>query len=553
MSSIALYRKYRPNNFNSIIGQKYIVESLKNQVRNQNFCHAYIFSGTRGSGKTTIARIMAKAINCLDNKNGDCCNNCKNCLNIINNDSLDIIEIDAASNSGVEEIRKLIETINYLPTNLKNKIYIIDEAHMLSNSAWNALLKTIEDPPNYINFIFATTEINKIPMTIISRCQRFDFQKLTTSDLRDLINYVCAKENILVSNEVVTKIIQFADGSARDCLSILSQLSTYANNNITIECIIQIFNLTSLDFKIKLINSVFKKDELMLLIKEVNNVTNNYLLLVKEIIDIIVDKLILSLSNNSDLLAVISLSQAHEINLNNDQLLYLLDIFTQAYEKMKLYGNEEFYFKSQLIKIKPFNSLEEQKKPVSNIENQNPIKFDCFTTNEFVIKNVTSPIKKDSNQNIAESQSLLNIDFKQLFKNIASNSNKQKKEEMKQKISTAIGILPHHLQLIENAKVLIASKKAALLMFEFKSEANEFNNLFWNIDNYLSFKENIFDNNDFLLIASDKNTIIQWRSELLNDKNEYPDVDLAIIKKLNKENNIDEKIKSILEIMKEED
>ena len=178
MSSIAFYRKYRPNNFNTVIGQKFIIDSLKNQVKNQNFYHAYIFSGTRGSGKTTLARIMSKAINCLNPEDGECCNQCQNCLNIINSNPLDILEIDAASNSGVEEIRKLIETINYLPSSLKKKVYIIDEAHMLSNSAWNALLKTIEDPPNYITFIFATTEVNKIPMTIMSRCQRFDFQKI---------------------------------------------------------------------------------------------------------------------------------------------------------------------------------------------------------------------------------------------------------------------------------------------------------------------------------------------------------------------------------------
>lgn len=568
MSSIAFYRKYRPNNFNTVIGQKFIIDSLKNQVKNQNFYHAYIFSGTRGSGKTTLARIMSKAINCLNPEDGECCNQCQNCLNIINSNPLDILEIDAASNSGVEEIRKLIETINYLPSSLKKKVYIIDEAHMLSNSAWNALLKTIEDPPNYITFIFATTEVNKIPMTIMSRCQRFDFQKLTIGDLKNLINYVCEKEKILISNEVIVKISQFADGSARDSLSILSQLSTYANNNITIEHINQIFNLTSIDFKIKLINNIFNKNELLEVLKELNKITNNYLVLAKEIIDIIIDKLVINFTNNPNLLSFISLSQSYEITLNQDDLFNLLDIFTNIYEKIKLYGRGDFYFKSNLLKINCQSKVCDQKHDTNSINSNasanksianNLDKFDCFSTNIFSINNLNKSLSKPNNtlelkENIDNNplKISLEIDFKEIFKRIASNSDKKIKEDIRTKIINGTNALPNNLQLINNAKVLIASKNAALLMFEFKSEANEFNNIFWEKNSYLSLKDHIFKNHDYLLIASDKTTILDWREDLLKDKSEYHDVDLSIIKPLTQQSD-DQKIKNILKIMNEEE
>lgn len=568
MSSIAFYRKYRPNNFNTVIGQKFIIDSLKNQVKNQNFYHAYIFSGTRGSGKTTLARIMSKAINCLNPEDGECCNKCQNCLNIINSNPLDILEIDAASNSGVEEIRKLIETINYLPSSLKKKVYIIDEAHMLSNSAWNALLKTIEDPPNYITFIFATTEVNKIPMTIMSRCQRFDFQKLTIEDLKNLINDVCQKEKILISNEAIAKISQFADGSARDSLSILSQLSTYANNNITIEHINQIFNLTSIDFKIKLINNIFNKNELLEVLKELNKITNNYLVLAKEIIDIIIDKLVINFTNNPNLLSFISLSQSYEITLNQDDLFNLLDIFTNIYEKIKLYGRGDFYFKSNLLKINcqskacdpkhDTNSINSNASVNKSIEN-NLDKFDCFSTNIFSINNLNKSLSNPNNtlelkENIDNNplKISLEIDFKEIFKRIASNSDKKIKEDIRTKIINGANALPNNLQLINNAKVLIASKNAALLMFEFKSEANEFNNIFWEKNSYLSLKDHIFKNHDYLLIGSDKTTILDWREELLKDKSEYHDVDLSIIKPLTQQSD-DQKIKNILKIMNEEE
>lgn len=568
MSSIAFYRKYRPNNFSTVIGQKFIIDSLKNQVKNQNFYHAYIFSGTRGSGKTTLARIMSKAINCLNPEDGECCNKCQNCLNIINSNPLDILEIDAASNSGVEEIRKLIETINYLPSSLKKKVYIIDEAHMLSNSAWNALLKTIEDPPNYITFIFATTEVNKIPMTIMSRCQRFDFQKLTIEDLKNLINDVCEKEKILISNEAIVKISQFADGSARDSLSILSQLSTYANNNITIEHINQIFNLTSIDFKIKLINNIFNKNELLEVLKELNKITNNYLVLAKEIIDIIIDKLVINFTNNPNLLSFISLSQSYEISLNQDDLFNLLDIFTNIYEKIKLYGRGDFYFKSNLLKINCQSKVCDQKHDTNSINSNASVnksiennldKFDCFSTNIFSINNLNKSLSKPNNtlelkENI-DNNSLkisLEIDFKEIFKRIASNSDKKIKEDIKTKIINGANALPNNLQLINNAKVLIASKNAALLMFEFKSEANEFNNIFWEKNSYLSLKDHIFKNHDYLLIASDKTTILDWREDLLKDKSEYHDVDLSIIKPLTQQSD-DQKIKNILKIMNEEE
>lgn len=234
MNYKVLYRKYRPTNFENIIGQDFIIKTLKNSIINNNISHAYIFSGPRGTGKTSTAKVFSKAINCTNNLNGSPCENCEFCINFTENP--DIIEIDAASNNGVDEIRGLIDNIKLTPTNGKFKVYIIDEVHMLTTSAFNALLLTLEEPPAHAIFILATTNIENVPITILSRCQRFDFQKITVANLVTGLKRVCENEKISIDDEALTEIAYLSEGGMRDALSLLDQLSK-SNEKITLDLV----------------------------------------------------------------------------------------------------------------------------------------------------------------------------------------------------------------------------------------------------------------------------------------------------------------------------
>ena len=231
MSYTALYRKYRPKDFNSIIGQQHIVKTLINQINGKEISHAYLFCGPRGTGKTSIAKIFAQSINCENSNNGSPCGKCNVCKELNTANNIDVLEIDAASNNGVDEIRDLREKVKYPPVNGKYKVYIIDEVHMLSISAFNALLKTLEEPPAYTVFILATTEVHKLPPTILSRCLRFDFKLLTESELISHLEIIIGKENIKAEKEVLPLLAKLAEGSDRDLLSILDMCSAYTNKN----------------------------------------------------------------------------------------------------------------------------------------------------------------------------------------------------------------------------------------------------------------------------------------------------------------------------------
>ena len=232
MSYKVLYRKYRPNDFENVVGQDYIIKTLKNSVTTGNISHAYIFSGPRGTGKTSTAKIFAKAINCLNLKNGSPCNNCEFCNSFLENP--DIIEIDAASHNGVDQVRELIDNVKLSPSNGKYKVYIIDEVHMLTISAFNALLLTLEEPPKHAVFIFATTNIENVPITILSRCQRYDFRKISVSDIVQRLKKICNIENISIEDDALNEIAFISEGGLRDALSMLDQLSK-ENDVITLE------------------------------------------------------------------------------------------------------------------------------------------------------------------------------------------------------------------------------------------------------------------------------------------------------------------------------
>ncbi|KRM79129.1 DNA-directed DNA polymerase [Lapidilactobacillus dextrinicus DSM 20335] len=235
MAYQALYRVWRPQNFQQVVGQKIVTQTLKNSITTDQISHAYLFAGPRGTGKTSCAKIFAKAINCLDSQDGEPCNHCENCVAINENRLTDIIEIDAASNNGVDEIRDIRDKVKYPPTQAKYKVYIIDEVHMLSTGAFNALLKTLEEPPAHVVFILATTEIQKVPATIISRTQRFNFRRISADDIAEQLIHILTEKNISYDDQAIAVISRAADGGMRDALSILDQVLSFGNDHVSLE------------------------------------------------------------------------------------------------------------------------------------------------------------------------------------------------------------------------------------------------------------------------------------------------------------------------------
>ena len=255
MEHISLYRKYRPKTFDEVIGQEHITKTLQNQIMNNHIGHAYLFTGTRGTGKTSVAKIFARAVNCLTPVNGSPCGKCENCLNLQKDNDINIIEMDAASNNKVDDVREIREKVKFLPVGAKYKVYIIDEVHMLTDSAFNALLKTLEEPPEHIIFILATTEAHKLPQTILSRCVRFDFHLVSVSDLMKHLAKIFDKENIKYDEESLKLIATAGEGSVRDTLSIADSIASYCQGNITKEQTLEILGTTDYD----LILSFFKE------------------------------------------------------------------------------------------------------------------------------------------------------------------------------------------------------------------------------------------------------------------------------------------------------
>lgn len=352
MAYIPFYNKYRPQTFDEVVGQEPVITTLKNSIKDNKVSHAYLFCGPRGTGKTTMARLLAKAINC-EKGLGNQCNKCSNCLSITKGDHPDVIEIDAASNSSVESVRDLIENVSYNPIKSKYKIYIIDEVHNMSNAAFNALLKTLEEPPEFVIFILATTEPQKIIPTILSRVQRFDFEKINQQLLIKNMENILNKEGVKYDVDALKIIASLSDGGVRDSLSLLDQLVSYSGKEISIADVNKLFGLMSIEDEIKVIDFIEKKqyENLLKLLNEKYNSGIDIVSFHQDLIDIYIDLLKYRVTSNSSFLEKVDNHIASTISISSSKLSFYIDELVKSKREYKNTDNYFSHLQISLLKL----------------------------------------------------------------------------------------------------------------------------------------------------------------------------------------------------------
>ena len=380
MAYKALYRTYRPSIFEEVAGQQHIVKTLKNALATGKIAHAYLFAGPRGTGKTTMAKLLAKALNC-EHGIGCQCNECKNCVAINEGSHPDVLELDAASNNGVDEIRELIDKVKYGTILGRYKVYIIDEVHMLSAGAFNALLKTLEEPPEHVIFILATTEPHKILPTILSRCQRYDFSKVSEGDIRSRIKVILEKEQIVYNEDAINLVISLADGGMRDALSILDQILAYSGNQLNVQDILDIFSLESTEEKIALIKSITAgntPDVLRRLKKyiekgtDIKRLTNDLLLILKDI-------LIYENSNSIEFSEVLSEEELTDLSsvVDPNTVGSMIDALMETLKDYKNVNDINPLFEVTLLKLTSMHS----EKPKQSYREMSPLRYETPVKN----------------------------------------------------------------------------------------------------------------------------------------------------------------------------
>lgn len=369
----ALYRKWRPKVFEEVVGQSDLIHSIKSQLKNGNVGHAYLFSGTRGTGKTSTAKIFSRAINCLSPQDGNPCNVCEICRGILDESLMDVVEIDAASNNGVDDIRELRENVKYPPSRAKYKVYIIDEVHMLSTGAFNALLKTLEEPPSYVVFILATTEPHKLPATILSRCQRFDFKRVSGEALLELLSYICEFNEVVWEGEALEMIIKKSDGAARDSLSMLDQCLSAGEKEITKDLVIKSLGLVQSEVIASLVDQVAEGSYLALFetVEQLIHDGKNINQFVKDMIDYYRDLMMTASAGASPKViktrADIEVFEAQAKKLGLNRILHDLGQLIELDQQMKWSTNSRIMLEMTLVKLaQPMIAVKPQIQPATS-------------------------------------------------------------------------------------------------------------------------------------------------------------------------------------------
>ena len=354
MGYTALYRKFRPLNFSEMVGQEHITRTLRNQVIEQRVGHAYLFNGGRGTGKTSAAKILARAVNCLNPKDGEPCNECEICKAILSGSLTDVVEMDAASNNSVEDIRAIRDEVNFLPTRAKYRVYIIDEVHMLSTGAFNALLKTLEEPPEHVKFILATTEPQKLPATILSRCQRFDFKRISTQDIIKRLEIICKESNIQISKEALELIAILSEGAMRDAISILERCAAEQTEEINEDKVRDLVGIPKITYINKLAKGIInKKPEEAInivntILEEGKDIDNFLWELIKYIKDILVYKSTskLEIYNQEEIKNIKELADSTD----KERLLRLIYELSELANNIKWSSQKAIMFEAGIIK-----------------------------------------------------------------------------------------------------------------------------------------------------------------------------------------------------------
>ncbi len=504
MGYLALYRKYRPVDFNSVYGQEHVVTILKNAIMSGKISHAYLFCGPRGTGKTTVAKIIARLVNCENLIDGNPCGKCYNCINYMN--SSDIVEIDAASNNGVDEIRELKDKINLVPSNAKYKIYIIDEVHMLTTQAFNALLKTLEEPPSHVIFVLATTEPHKIPLTISSRCQKFRFSKIEDSKIVNRLSEICKLEKIIIDEDALFEIARLSDGGMRDAINFLDQLIAYSSDNISIEDVYNVNGSVSYADLYDLLNSIIINDKIKIIEfvdnfdesgKDINKFIEEMLIFLKDVI----------LYKNANISSNISIKNEY-INLiannyNDSDLYDLIENLNLIQNSVKFSSHSAIIFLTSILK---YSDLKFKNNDSSFADNINlNIKSDNKNISREIINNKNINIQKNNDykeksigNGISENEINLRIN------NALALASKSILENFKSKWE----IIDNYIDdsefsvvsgLLKDSKIVVGSDKFIILSSNFQSVVDRINNNLKEVERLL---EKIFCSKIFVVAVT---------------------------------------------------
>lgn len=506
MAYTALYRKYRPTNFSSIVGQDVIVDILKNSIINNKVSHAYLFTGPRGTGKTSTAKILAHAVNCLNFTN-DICGECSICKSLDLNDS-DIVEIDAASNNGVDEIRSLRDNVNLMPAFCKYKIYIIDEVHMLSTGAFNALLKTLEEPPSHVIFILATTEPNKIPLTILSRCQRFDFNKINMNDLISRLKYIVNEEGRVVSDNILEQIAKISDGGLRDAINLLDQVLSLPDENINIDEVEKLSGKISTQSVYDLFSYIINNDLVSILNFSTYMFDNgkNYKDLADSMLSFLRD-----ISINTEVPNYFDKSYSEllsKISISFNNLIKMSSIINELSKELKNSNNQKILFEIYVFQMcNILNYVDKVEVINTSINNQ---------------KNVNIKNDKNENINIETKQNLIDSDLKDIrINNVFAGANKEILNSVNSKyylINDYISNKKYNMVsiLLSSGRIVVASDKYLLFSFKNKSDVLKFDSIYKQIEQFLKI---IYDESYKIVAVSDKEWVEMKNNYINNIKN----------------------------------